>query len=171
MYFFLWAQQPYSVLDRLIVEDSRSHSVTPHSVALLWTRDRPAAETSLTDSTQHSQVSPSLISKNETIEMYRVVILPVLCGCETWSLTLGEQHWLMLLESRMLGSNADKITGDWKRLHNEEPYGLYSSPKIMRVINENEMGGACGAVGWQERCMQGFGGETRGKMTTRKTSA
>ena len=53
----------------------------------------------------------------------------------------------MVLESRMLGSNADKITEDWKRLHNEEPYGLYSSPKIMRVINENEMGGACGAVG------------------------
>jgi hypothetical protein len=38
-----------------------------------------------------------------------------------------------MLENRMLGSNAEK--GDWKRLHNGEPYGLYSSPKIMRVIS------------------------------------
>jgi hypothetical protein len=97
---------------------SRSHSVTPHSVVLLWTRDRPAAETSLLDSTQHSQVSFRLIFKNETIKIYRTVILPVLCGCDTWSLTLREQHWLRMLENRMLGSDADKISGDWKRLHN-----------------------------------------------------
>jgi hypothetical protein len=57
--------------------------------------------------------------------------------------TLKEKHRLMALENRVLRkifeSNADKITGDWKRLHNEEPYGLYSSPKIMRVINSMRM--------------------------------
>jgi hypothetical protein len=29
----------------LIIEDSRSHSDTPHSVGLLWTSDQPVAET------------------------------------------------------------------------------------------------------------------------------
>jgi len=74
-----------------------------------------------------------------------------------------------VLESRVLGSNAGKITGYGEGLHNEEPYCLFSSPKSMRVINGNEMGGACGTVGGQERCMQGFGGEIGGKVTTWKT--
>jgi hypothetical protein len=39
------AQQPYSGLGRLIVEVSRSHTDTPHSIWLAWTRDRPIAET------------------------------------------------------------------------------------------------------------------------------
>jgi len=33
------------------------------------------------------------------------------------------------------------------------------------------MGGACRAYGGEERCIQGFGGETCGKMTTWKTQA
>jgi len=39
----------------LIVEASRSYSDTPHSVGLLWTNDRPVAETSLPNNTQQSQ--------------------------------------------------------------------------------------------------------------------
>ena len=39
----------------IIIEDSRSHSDSPHSVGLLWTSDQPDAETSLPDNTQHSQ--------------------------------------------------------------------------------------------------------------------
>jgi hypothetical protein len=111
------------------------------------------------------------MSKNTKTKIYRTVILSGFCGCETWSLSLREEHSLRVPENRVLrkifGSNAGKITGDWKRLH-EEPYGLYS-PKIMRVINENEMGGACGTDGRQEQCVQGFGGETWGKVTTWKT--
>jgi hypothetical protein len=84
-----------------------------------------------------------MMYKNMKNNIYRTVILSVLCGCETWSLTLREEHSLMVLENRALEkifvSNAGKITGDGKRLHIEEPFGLYS-PKIMRVINENEMG-------------------------------
>jgi len=49
---FLVVQQPYSGQGRLIVEVSRSFSDTPHTVGLLWTRDRPRP---LSDNTQHSQ--------------------------------------------------------------------------------------------------------------------
>jgi hypothetical protein len=34
---------------------------------------------------------------------------------------------------------------------------------------KNEMGGACGTYGGEESCVQGFGGEARGKMTTWKS--
>jgi len=45
MYFFFVFQQPLEGRG-LIIESSRSHLDTPHSVGLLWTSDRPDAETS-----------------------------------------------------------------------------------------------------------------------------
>jgi hypothetical protein len=50
---------------------------------------------------------------------------------------LREELRLRLFKSRMLrifGSKSDKITMEWKRLHNEELNNLYSSPNIVRVI-------------------------------------
>jgi hypothetical protein len=44
--YFLTARQPLGGLGLLIIEASRSHSDTPHSVGLLWTSDQPVAETS-----------------------------------------------------------------------------------------------------------------------------
>ena len=38
-------------------------------------------------------------------------------------------------------------------------------------IEKNDMGGACSTYGGEERCIQGFGGETRGKETTWKAQA
>jgi hypothetical protein len=44
-----------------------------------------------------------LQSKNIKIKIYRTIILPVvLCGCETWSLTLREERWLGDFENRVL---------------------------------------------------------------------
>jgi hypothetical protein len=56
----------------------------------------------------------------------------------------------------------DEVTGEWRKLHNEELTELYSSPNIVRVkkIEKNEMGGVCSADGGRERRVQGFGGET-----------
>ena len=72
-------------------------------------------------------------------EIHRTVILPVvLCGCETWSLTLREECRLRVLENRVLrrifGPKRDEVTGEWRRLHNKKLYALYSSPNIIRVI-------------------------------------
>jgi hypothetical protein len=79
-----------------------------------------------------------LISKNLKIKMHKTVILPVvLYGCETWSLTLGEEHNLSVSENRVLrkifGPKREE-DGSWRKLHNDEFHSLYSSPNIVRVI-------------------------------------
>jgi hypothetical protein len=45
-------------------------------------------------------------------------------GCETWSLTLREEQRLIVFENRVLrrifGPKRDEVTGEWRRLHNED---------------------------------------------------
>jgi len=59
-----------------------------------------------------------------------------LYGCETWSLTMGEECRLRVLESRLLrrifGPKRDEVTGEWRKLSNEELNDLYCSPNIVR---------------------------------------
>jgi hypothetical protein len=67
------------------------------------------------------------------------IILPVvLYGCEIWSLIFRGQHGLRMFENRVLRRifvlKRDKVTGEWKRLHNKELYALCSSPNIIPVI-------------------------------------
>jgi hypothetical protein len=64
------------------------------------------------------------------------VILPVvLYGCETWFLTLREEHKPRVFENRVLifGLKREE-DGSWRELHNGKLHGLYSSPDIVRVI-------------------------------------
>ena len=67
----------------------------------------------------------------------------VLYGCETWSLTLREEHRLRVLENRALrrifGPKRDGVTGEWRKLYNEKLNDLYSSPNIVRVIKSRRM--------------------------------
>jgi hypothetical protein len=67
----------------------------------------------------------------------------VLYGCETWYLTLREEHRLRVFENRVLrrifGRKRDEVMGGWRKLHNEELHGLYSSPSIVRVIKARRM--------------------------------
>jgi hypothetical protein len=66
----------------------------------------------------------------------------VLYGCETWSLTFGEEHRLRVFENRVLrrlfGPKREK-DGSWRKLHNDELHSLYSSPNIVRVIKSSRM--------------------------------
>jgi hypothetical protein len=68
-------------------------------------------------------LSFSLLSKNVKIKIYNYIYdikLPVLCGCETWSLTLREEHRLRVFENRVPGLRRDEVTGGWRKLQNEE---------------------------------------------------
>jgi hypothetical protein len=76
-------------------------------------------------------LSSMLLSKNLKIKIYRTVILPVvLYGCETLSLTLREESRLRVFENRVqriiFGPKRNEVTGEWRKLHNEELNDLYS---------------------------------------------
>jgi hypothetical protein len=78
------------------------------------------------------------------MRIYKTVIFPViLYWCETWSLTLREEHKLRVFETKVLrkifGPKRDEMTGGWRKLHNEELRDLYSSPNIIRIIKSMRM--------------------------------
>ena len=78
------------------------------------------------------------------MKIYRTIILPgFLYGCETWSLTLREEKKLRVSDNivsrKILGPRREEVTGDWRRLHNEQLNDLYSSPNIVRVIKSRRM--------------------------------
>jgi hypothetical protein len=88
-------------------------------------------------------LSSSLLSSNIKVKIYKTIILPVvLYGCETWSLTLREEHRLRVFENRVLrrifGPKRNDVTGEWRKLHNEELHNLYSSPDIIRQVSHGE---------------------------------
>jgi len=67
-------------------------------------------------------LSSRLLSKNLKIKIYRTIILPVLYGCETWSLILREEGKLRVFENmvlrRIFGTRRDEVKGEWRKLHN-----------------------------------------------------
>ena len=67
----------------------------------------------------------------------------VLYGCETWSLTLREERRLRVFENRVLrrvfGPKTDEVTGEWRKLYNEELSDLYSLPNIARMVKSRRM--------------------------------
>ena len=80
-------------------------------------------------------LSSRLLSKNLKIKLFRNIIMPVfLYGCETWSLSLRNGSRLSVFEKRVLrrvfGSKRDEVTGEWRKLHNEERRMVTPYPKL-----------------------------------------
>ena len=89
-------------------------------------------------------LSSSLLSKYLKIKIYRtIILLVVLYGCETWSLTLREERRLRVSENRVLrrvfGPKRDEVRGEWRKLHNEELSDRYSLPNIVREVKSRRM--------------------------------
>ncbi|KAJ4431175.1 hypothetical protein ANN_19772 [Periplaneta americana] len=89
-------------------------------------------------------LSSSLLSKYLKVRIYKtVILLVVLYGCETWTLTLREEHRLRVFENKVLrkifGAKRDEVTGEWRKLHNTELHALYSSPDIIRNIKSRRL--------------------------------
>jgi hypothetical protein len=81
--------------------------------------------------------------ETDSYKIYETVILPVvLYGCETWSLTLREEHRLRFFETRVLrrifGPKREE-DGSWRKLYNDELHSLYSSSNIVRVITSRRI--------------------------------
>ena len=82
-------------------------------------------------------LSSRFLSRKLKVKTYKAIILPiVLYGCETWSLTLREEHRLRVFEDKVLrkicGAKKHEVTGEWRKLRNAEQHALYSSSNIIR---------------------------------------
>jgi hypothetical protein len=80
-----------------------------------------------------------LLCSNLKVKIYKtIILLVVLYGCETWSVTLREEHRRRVFENRVLrrifGPKRDEVTGEWRKLHSGELHNLCSSPGIKRRI-------------------------------------
>jgi hypothetical protein len=89
-------------------------------------------------------------------------------------LTLREEHRLKVFENRVVrifGPKIDEVTGEWRKLHNEELHTFYFSPNIIREIKSRRMRWAGHVARMGEECVQDFDGKARRKETTWKTKA
>jgi hypothetical protein len=60
------------------------------------------------------------------VTIYKTIILPlVLYAHETWSFAIREE--LRVFENSTFGPKRDEVTGEWKKLRNEELHNLYFS--------------------------------------------
>jgi len=88
---------------------------------------------------------------------------------------LREERKLRVFENRVLrrifGPRKEDVTGEWRRLHNEELNDLYSSPNIVRVIKSRRMrwAGHVAGMGEERGLYRALLGETGGKETTAET--
>jgi hypothetical protein len=92
-----------------------------------------------------------------------------LYGCETWSLTLRDEHRLRVFENRVLwrifGPKRDEVTGEWRKLHNEELHNLYSSPDVIRQIKSRRLrwAGHVTCMGEERKVYRVLVGKPKGK--------
>ena len=77
------------------------------------------------------------------LRCFTIILAVVLYGCGTWSLTLREEHRVRVFENKVLRRifqpKRDKVTREWRKLHNEAINDLNASPNIIRVIKSRRM--------------------------------
>jgi hypothetical protein len=88
--------------------------------------------------------------------MYKTIIPPVVSyECETWSLTLSEEHRLIVFENRVLrrisGPKMGGVMGEWRKLHSENLHMSYSSPDIISKSSRGKLGGQGMWHAWERR--------------------
>jgi hypothetical protein len=89
---------------------------------------------------------------------------------------LREEHRVKVFENRVLrrifGPKKDKVTGEWRKLHNDKLNDLYSSPNIVRVIKSRmRWVGYVAHMGVRRGIYRVLVGKPEGKETTWETQA
>jgi hypothetical protein len=83
------------------------------------------------------------LSTNLNVKIHRTIISPVSYRCETWSLTLREEHRFRVAEKRILrrifGPRRGESAEGWRRLDNKELHNLRASPIIIRMNKSRRM--------------------------------
>jgi hypothetical protein len=122
-----------------------------------------------------SLLSSRLLSRNIKVKVNKTIILPfVLYVCETWSLTLREEHRLRVFENRVLrrifGPKSDEVTGEWRKLHSEELHNFYSFPDIIRQAKSKQTrwAGHVARKGEERKLYKVLGGKARRKRPLRR---
>jgi uncharacterized membrane protein len=78
------------------------------------------------------------LSRNVNIRIYKAIFLAMnMYECVTWFRILSEENRLRIFENRVLGRifgpKRDEVTGEWRKLHNEELRNLFSLLSIIRM--------------------------------------
>jgi hypothetical protein len=122
-----------------------------------------------------SVLSSRLLSRTVKVKIYNTIILPVvLYGCETWPLTLREEHTsrLRVFKNRVLkkifGPKRDEVTGEWRKLHGEELHNLYSFRDTVRQVKSRPVrwAGHVARMGEERKLYKVLVGKTEGRRPT-----
>jgi hypothetical protein len=116
-----------------------------------------------------------LLSRKVKVKIYRTIILPfVLYGCETWSLTLREEHRLRVFKNRVLKRifrpKRDEVMREWRKFHHGELHNFYSSSNIIRQIKSRRMRKArhVASMGEKRKVHRVLVGKPEGKILLRR---
>jgi hypothetical protein len=78
-----------------------------------------------------------IIIQNDIAHGCDIIAFISFYDCETWSLTLREEHRLSVFENKVLGRifepKRDEVTGGSRKLHSEELHNLYSFQNIFMI--------------------------------------